>query len=147
MGQPNTVHLCWKVVITDQLLHYTTHDSCLTNGHIKLRQADDLKYCVWRLILKLCLTCISRHCAWSQPDTHQMPARYNFFKSGVRRPPDARRKIQNHASDVIFCDHASDMQYVIFCDHAPDVQYESSYVVRFLWTSDMQLQSYIILYQ
>ena len=49
-----------------------------------------LKCCVWRLILKHCVwRVISKHCAWRQPDG----------------------TFQNHASNVIFCDHASDVQY------------------------------------
>ena len=73
-----------------------------------------LKCCVWRLILKHCAWhVISKHWVWHQPDIRQMPARRNFLKWGVRRQPDAM--FRNQASDVIFCDHASDVQYGSSC--------------------------------
>ena len=37
---------------TERGVHYTTHDTCLTHGHRKLRLAEDFKMLL--LILKRC---------------------------------------------------------------------------------------------
>ncbi len=91
-----------------------------------------LKCCGWRLILKHCAwRLISKRCVWCQPDARQTPARCQpdasqkqLLKSGFRRhqapsgQTPARRSVlksgvrrkTSKSSDVISCDHASDVQ-------------------------------------
>ncbi len=60
-----------------------------------------LKCCVWHPIFKPCVwRVISKHCVWRPPDASEMQCFKTFRNqaSGARFP--------NHASDVIFCDHA-----------------------------------------
>ncbi len=76
-------------------LHYTTDDISLTHGHRKLHLVED----------------IETSDAWFQ----------NI--AGVWRQPDVT--FQNQASAATFQNNVSD---IIFCDHASEVQYESGYV-------------------
>ncbi len=59
-----------------------------------------------------------------------MPARCNVLKSDVKRSPDASQtqyfEIRHLTQDAMFRNQASE---VIFCAHASNVQFKSSYVL------------------
>ncbi len=83
-----------------------------------------LKFCAWRLILKHCAWCvISKHCARCPSDARQTQLFKTLRLTPARRQPDVT--FWNQVSGARFQNQAPD---VIFCDHASDVQYESGYV-------------------
>ncbi len=88
---------------TNSSLHYATHDTRLTHGHRKLHPVEDFEMCLMPDFEMLRLTCDFK-------TLRLTPAR--------RQPGETFR---NQASGARF-------QNVIFCDHASDVQYESGYV-------------------
>ncbi len=80
--------------------------------------------CVWRKILKHCAwRVISKHCARRPSDARRTQLFKTLCLTLARHQPDVT--FRNQVSGAKFQNHAPE---VIFCDHASDVQYESGYV-------------------
>ena len=115
----------WRLILKHCAWHVISKHCARRPPDATLRKSENctwrkiLKCCAWSLILKHCAwRVVSKHCAKRSPD-----ATFQNIASDARQTPDVT--FRNQASGTRFQNHAPG---IIFCDHASDVQYESGYV-------------------